>query len=182
VTELGVSGLMLTASVTLASPSRRNPSTQASGPPSDPRPDAPSRSAPRPGCGSTWSSTPAATSDPLDLGVHQRLQARHELRVGLGQLLTPASGRPHPNLRLGVTLQLPDRRATVSACTPVASATVLIPPCPSAAASEPNSHRRSSSCGRKVPTLRGLRRPHVVGVTQHWGPQHYKPKPLRRES
>src|SRR5674476_72017 len=77
-------------------------------------------------------------------------------------------------------------RATVSGCAPVASATVLIPPRPSSAASEPNMRRRcrSSRCGRSTaylrPTDSATRT--LSAIAQRYDPQSRKPRLFRRVS
>ena len=45
---------------------------------------------------------------PTRLGVHQRLQARHQFRIGLGQPLAATASGPHPNSGLRVARQLPN--------------------------------------------------------------------------
>src|SRR5674476_1318715 len=71
-------------------------------------------------------------------------------------------------------------RATVSGCAPVASATVLIPPRPSSAASEPNRRRRcrSSRCGRSTAYLRPTDSATCMlsAIAQRYDPQTGKPR------
>ena len=133
VAELGVPVGVLAALDDLGVGLQAEPHARAaSAPPSGPTPDAPPRSARRPGCGSTSSSTPAATSDrrgsPDPPTPSARTSAPDRSRsasCGHRRARAPAPPAPAPPS----SSRTP--RATVSGCTPVASATALIPPRPS---------------------------------------------------